>query len=118
MMAHGHIREFDLTKETVDDFYQRFEFYCLANKITENDEAGQTRKKALFITMLGQTMIVKLQDLANPQDITTLTLTQVVELLTAHYKPQTIEIAKRYKIFKRTQEDKERTANFIAALRH
>ena len=67
--------------------------------------------------MLGQTTFVQLRDLANLQDITTLTLTQVVELLTAHYKPQTIEIAERYKFFKRTQEDKERTADFIAALR-
>jgi len=37
-MAHGHIWEFDPTKETVDDFCQRFEFYCLANKITDEDD--------------------------------------------------------------------------------
>ena len=46
-----------------------------------------------------------------------LSLDQVVELLTAHYRPQTIEIAERYKFFKRIQEDQERTTDFIAALR-
>ena len=67
--------------------------------------------------MLGQTTFVKLHDLASPNDITTLSLDQVVELLTAHYRPQTIEIAEHYKFFKHTQEDQERTADFIAALR-
>ena len=105
-MAHGHIKEFDSTKETIDDFRQRFEFYCTANNIKSDDEAQQTRKKALFITMLGQlqTTFVKLHDLASPDDITT---DQVVELLTAHYCPQTIEIAECYKFFKRMQEDQE-----------
>ena len=67
--------------------------------------------------MLGQTAFVKLRDLASPNDIATLTLDQVVALLTVHYQPQTIEIAERYKFFKRTQEDQERTTDFIAALR-
>ena len=116
-MAHGHIKEFDPTKETIDDFRQRFEFYCTANNIKSDDEAQQARKKALFITMLGQTTFVKLRDLASPNDITTLSLDQVIELLTAHYRPQIIEIAERYKFFKRTQEDQERTTDFIAALR-
>ena len=113
-MAHGHIKEFDSTKETVDDFRQHFEFYCAANNIKSDDEAQQARKKALFITMLGQTTFVKLRDLASPTDITTLSLDQ---LLTAHYRPQTIKIAERYKFFKRIQEDQERTTDFIAALR-
>ena len=116
-MAHGQIKEFDSAKETIEDFRQHFEFYCTANNIKSGDEAQQDRKKALFITMLGQTAFVKLRDLASPNDIATLTLDQVVALLTAHYRPQTIEIAECYKFFKRTQEDQERTTDFIAALR-
>ena len=116
-MAHGHIKEFDSTKETIDDFRQCFEIYCAANKVQSENEAQQARKKALFITMLGQITLVKLRDSANPTDITTLSLDQVVKLLTAHYQPQTIEIAECYKFFKRTQEDQERTTDFIAALR-
>ena len=73
-MAHGHIKEFDSAKETIEDFRQRFEFYCTANNIKAEDEAQQARKKALFVTMLGQTTFVKLWDLASPSDVTTLTL--------------------------------------------
>ena len=89
-MAHGHIKEFDLAKETID-FRQRFEFYCTANNIKAEDEAQQACKKALFVTMLGQTTFVKLRDLACPSDVTTLTPDQVMVLLTAHFKPQTIK---------------------------
>ena len=60
-MAHGHIKEFDPTKEIIDDFRQRFEFYCTVNNIKSDDEAQQACKKALFITMLGQTTFVKLR---------------------------------------------------------
>ena len=59
-MAHGHIKEFDSAKETIEDFRQRFELYCTANNIKAKDEAQQARKKALFVTMLGQTTFVKL----------------------------------------------------------
>ena len=116
-MAHGHIKEFDPMQETIDNFRQHFEFYCTANNIKSEDEAQQARKKAIFITTLGQATFVKLRDLASPKDIAMLSLEEVVELLTAHYQPQTIEIAKCYKFFKRTQEDQERTTDFIAALR-
>ena len=73
-----------------------------------------TRKPCIFITMLRQTVFVKLHDLLSPNDIVMLTLDQVVALLTAHYWPQTIEISERYKFSKHTQEDQERTTDFIA----
>ena len=113
-MAQGHIKEYDSTKETVDDFRQRFKFYCAANNIKSDDEAQQERKKALFIIMLGQITFVKLRDLASPADIATLSLDQVVELLTVHHQPKTIEIAERYKF---VQDDQEQTTDFVAALR-
>ena len=82
-MAHGHIKEFDSAKETVDDFHQRFEFYCTANNIKSDDEAQQACKKALFITMLGQITSVKLRDLTNPADIVALSLDHVVQHTTS-----------------------------------
>ena len=82
------------TKETIDDFRQRFEFYCAANNIKSDDEAQQVRKKALFITMLGQTTFAKLRDLASHDAVSGLSGGTTD-------RPQTIEIAERYKFFKR-----------------
>jgi len=63
-MAHGSIREFDPTKESVEDFYKHFEFYCVANNIRPGK--GDNRNKALFLTSLGQTTFAKLKVLASP----------------------------------------------------
>ena len=116
-MAHGTLREFDASKESIEDFHQRFEFYCLANSIKDGDEAQRNRKKALFITLVGQATFAKLRDLASPRDIVDLSLGDIMELLKTHYRPQTVEIAERYKFFKRTQGVSERTADFMAKLR-
>ena len=40
-----------------------------------------------------------------------------MELLKAHYRPQIVEIAERFKFFKRTQGISEGTSDFMAALR-
>ena len=116
-MAHGTLREFDANKESIEDFHQRFEFHCLANNVKEGDEAQRNRKKALFITLVGQATFAKLRDLASPRAIADISLDDIVELLKTHYRPQTVEIAERFKFFKRTQGASERTADFIAELR-
>lgn len=116
-MAHGTLREFDVNKESIDDFRQRFEFYCLANNIKDGDEAQRNRKKALFLTLVGQATFTKLRDLASPREITDISLDEVMELLQTHYRPRTVEIAERFKFFKRTQGASERTTDFMAALR-
>ena len=117
MMAHGTLREFVASKECIEDFHQRFKFCCLANNIKDGDEAQRSRKKALFITLVGQATFAKLRDLASPRDIVDLSLGDIMELLKTHYRPQTVEIAERYKFFKRTQGVSERTADFMAELR-
>ena len=116
-MAHGTFREFDASKESIEDFCQRFEFYCLANNIKDGEEAQRNRKKALFITLVGQTTFAKLRDLASPREITDISLDDIMELLQTYYRPQTVEIAERFKFFKRTQGVSEGTADFMAALR-
>ena len=117
-MAHGTLREFDFNKESIDDFRQRFEFYCLANNIRDGDEAQRNRKKALFLTLVGQATFAKLRDLASPREVTDISLDDIMELLKTQYRPQTVEIAECFKFFKRTQDTSERTSDFMAALRH
>ena len=67
--------------------------------------------------MLGQATFAKLRHLANRRAITDLTLADIVDVLTAHYRSHTIEIAEHYKFFKCVQEDSERVADFVANLR-
>ena len=117
-MAHGNIREFDPAKELVKDFQQHFEFYYLEKSIKADDEAQIARKKAPFVTMLGHATFAKLWDLANPRTVTDLSLNDIVEVLTAHCRPHTIEITKRFKFSKHVQDDDERVADFVVSFWH
>ena len=89
-MAHSNVWDFDPTKESIEDFQQHFEFYCLVNNIKTKDEAQIARKKALF---MGQTTFAKLRDLAYPWPVTDLSCDAIVKVPTTQYRPHTIEIA-------------------------
>ena len=55
--------------------------------------------------------------MASPRVIADISLDDIVELLKTHYRPQTVEIAELFKVFKHTQGASERTADFMADLR-
>ena len=45
MMVHGSLWEFDPNKESVEDFHERFEFYCVVNGIWDDNVV---KKKAIL----------------------------------------------------------------------
>ena len=49
-MTYDTLREFDATKECIEDFAR--DSSCLANNIKDGDEAQRNRKKALFVMRL------------------------------------------------------------------
>ena len=102
-MAHGSLCEFDLKKESIKDFHEHFEFYCVANGIQDDNAV---KKKAMFIMLLGQETFAKLKVLASPTggerfDI----LVIIVQLLTQHFHPATIEIDKQFKFLSRIRKN-------------
>jgi len=44
MAACGMLREFDSTKDSIEDFLDRFEFYCLANNLKDEGEALRQKR--------------------------------------------------------------------------
>ena len=59
----------------------------------------------------------RLKVLASPTPVSELTLDAIMERLIGHYQPQTIEIAERFKFFKRNQGNTESATEFVAELR-
>jgi len=114
-MAHGVLKMFDPTKESKEDFRERFAFYCVANKFRNDDDLR--RKKALFATLLGHSTFLKLKVLASPTPVSDLTMDAIMELLVVHYRPQTIEIAECFEFFKRMQKPSEIVVGFMSELR-
>ena len=95
-MAHGSLHEFDPKKESVEDFHDHFKFYCAANGIRDDNAA---KKKAMFIMLLGQENFAKLKVLASPTTVNNLSLDAIVQLLSQHFHPATIEITEWFKFF-------------------
>jgi len=115
-MVHGSLKEFDPVKESIEDFREGFHFYCLANNIRDENADAARRKKAMFITLLGQATFVKLKVLASPTPVADLTLDAIMEHLVAHYRPKTIEIAECFEFLSALRKKGEAAVDFIANL--
>ena len=67
--------------------------------------------------LLGHSTFSKLKVLASPTSVSDLSMEAITELLVGHYKPHTIEIAERFKFFKRMQKPSESVVVFMPELR-
>ena len=111
-MVHGDLGKFCSERESIESYLGRFEFYCLANAVTEDQ-----RKKAVFLSIVGQVTYDKLRDLLHPESIQAATFDSIVTQLSEHFKPQHVEIAERYKFFKCLQQPGQTVHDYVALLR-
>ena len=112
MPAHGKLESFDPTSDVLVDYLERFEFYCVAN-----DVRSDTKKKALFLTSIGQATFEKAKALISPQSLDEATFSVIRTALIDHFSPAKIEIAERYRFFQRKQGTSELIAEYVASLR-
>jgi len=111
MASLSTLEIFNPDKETVDDYKERFDFHCIAHDIP------QRQWKVLFLTRIGWDTFAKLKTLVSPTSLDDLSLTDIVMAMKQHYKKNTVEIAERFKFFKRVQCDNEEVAEYVAELR-
>ena len=111
MATQSSLESFNPSAESIEDYKERFDFYCTAHQIPE------ARQKALFLTRIGRDAFAKLKTLVSPIPLNDVALSDIVTTMTQHYKKDTVEIAERFKFFKRVQQEKESVADYIAELR-
>ena len=111
MTSLVNLKVFNADVESIDDHKERFDFHCTANQVSEG------RKNAFFLSRIGRDAFAKLKTLASPMSLTDLSLEQIVATISQHYKRETVDIAERFKFFKRAQQDMEGVALYIAELR-
>ena len=100
---------FNAEVESIDDYKERFDFHCTANQIPEGC------RKALFLTRIGSDAFSKLKTLVSPTPLNDLSLDQIISTMRQHYKKDTVEIAERFKFFKRVQQDNEGVAEYLGS---
>ena len=111
-MAHSSVPGlFDAKNEWIDDYKERFDFYCVAHGVAEE------KQKALFLTSIDQQMYVKLKTWIRPRTFSDLTLEQIVAQLKKRTLEETIEIAERYKFFKRLQQPGKTVIEYMSGLK-
>ena len=111
-MAQCHpVEPFDPSSERIEDYKERFDFYCTAHGIAEG------KQKALFLTRIGQKMYTKLKTWISPTSLAELTLNEIVAKLKDRTSAETVEIAERYRFFKRLQQPEEAVIDYMSELR-
>ena len=109
-LLHDH---YDPEIELIEDYRECFDFCCAAHEV----HVPRDRRKVLFLTRIGQATYAKLKTLVILQPLTELSLDVIVKTLATHHRPDTIEIAERYKFFEQQQGEAEGVAEYVAELR-
>ena len=99
MPGHGKLEPFDAASEVLTDYLERFEFYCVANDIR-----SESKKKATFLTAIGQATFEKVKALVSPRSLESTPFEEIKGALKVHFSPAKIEIAERYRFFSEKAE--------------
>ena len=112
MALHGNLDAFISTDG--DDwtvYLARLDQYYKANKIEDG------RKKAVFLTVIGDTTFRLLQSLIAPAKVDDETLSELSQVLSGHFSPKRLVIPERFCFWNRTQNRGENYQDFVAELR-
>ena len=112
MGSFGRLEGFDPAQEDIEEYIERFELYCTSNGLTDAD-----KKKSTFLTSIGRDAYHVVRGLTRPGAVTDKTLDELQDLLKSHYAPARIQIAERFKFYRRQQNPGESVVEFLSALR-
>lgn len=113
-MANQHIGSVPHFGEgyNYDEWIELLEAWLEANDITE-----EAKKRAIFLTNLGNKSYHTLRALVQPNKPTEQTYQVCKEILQKHYSPKPTEIVQRYRFYTCTQKVEETIPQFVATLR-
>ncbi|XP_061705624.1 uncharacterized protein K02A2.6-like [Cydia pomonella] len=110
-MSVGKLKEFDVRNGQWASFVDRLEMYFLVNDIAED------RRLPTLIATMGDEAYELLVNLASPKKPSTLTYSQVVELMRQHLQPKPSALAERYRFRQKRQGINEDVTSYVAELK-
>ena len=111
MTTIGKIESFDDTKENWETYVERVEQFFLANDIDDD------HKVPTLLSLIGGKTYTLLRDLLAPEKPATKSFQQIVTTLQEHLSPKPLEIAERFRFYKRNQNEGESILSYVAELR-
>ena len=107
----GRVEEFDGNKDDWQQYVERLEYFFIANGID-----GADRKRAVFLSLIGQSTYKTLCNLLSPDKPGDRSYADLVGTLSKHYKPAPSEIVERFRFNSRIRRPGESIAGFVAEL--
>ena len=111
MTTIGKIESFDDTKENWETYVERVEQFFLANDIDDD------HKVPTLLSLIGGKTYTLLRDLLAPEKPATKSFQQIVTTLQEHLSPKPLEIAERFRFYKKNQHEGESILSYVAELR-
>ena len=115
MACVGKAPEFDLNVESFGAYPRRLQQYFIANGITGDAQAD--KRRAVFLSVVGARTFGLLEDLVAPTPVSECSYDRLVEVLEAHFEPQTSVIVARFRFHSCCRGDQEGMSAFLARLR-
>ncbi|KAJ8969020.1 hypothetical protein NQ314_001975 [Rhamnusium bicolor] len=117
MAAHSdyveHLREFDPADLDWSIFKRRIDNYCIANEITD-----ENRKGAILFNVLSEEAYKLVYNWCLPTEPTDENYSELIPLLTEHFKPSLTVFAVRYQFYNSPRTSSETVRDWSARLRN
>ena len=108
----GNVEQFDNQRTVFSEYKERLDFYFEANEIT-----SETKKKAVFLTVVGSATFSLVKDLVAPSKIADKSYEGICSVLKEHFEPPPSKFVQRTKFEARFRKQHETLNQYIADLR-
>ena len=111
MAKHGHLREYDNTREDWLAYTERLQHYFAAN-----DMRNAEKQCAVLLSSVGSSIYQLMKSLLAPTKPSEKTFDELVRLVQDHYQPPPSESVQRYRFNIRLRKQGESIAAYVAEL--
>ena len=109
---YGSIGSFNCETDDWIDYAERVEHYFYANEIKD-----EKKKTSIFLKLVGNSKYSLVKSLIAPEKPSNKYFTRLREVLQKQLRPDPIEIAERFKFYRRDQLAAEKLAEYLTNLR-
>ncbi|CAB4043692.1 Hypothetical predicted protein [Paramuricea clavata] len=111
MTTIGKIDVFDETQESWETYVERVQHFFAANDVDDNHQVPT------LLSLIGCKTYSLLKDLLLPEKPADKNFDEIVSTLQKHLNPKPLEIAERFRFYKRNQQEGESILSYIAELK-
>ncbi|UYV64552.1 K02A2.6-like, partial [Cordylochernes scorpioides] len=105
------VKEYNEETETFDTFYERLEQFLIL------EEAGDEKKKAYLLTLMGSKTYGVLKNLCSPILPKDKTFDNLINILKRHFSPKRSIVVERFIFFKRMQLKEESISDYLVEIK-